>query len=197
MSSTASLAMATWHRGHHAFFVLTQGLVVALALAAEALRDVRWGEAREYLELTTTLLDASGATMELAGDFSVEDYANVIRPSMQPPALPVALSGMMSPDHIALMRELAGLRELLELHGERLEPTVTRLHQALATLYDRHIHVCERFVDGPSLRGRSEGPSAGQVLGQLKAGRLRNVPVPDTCQRHRRTHGAPTEKDKI
>lgn len=179
MNRTTSLAMATWHRGHHAFFVLSQGLVVAFALAAEALRDGRWDEARERLELATTLLGASSATMELAAEFSAEDYADIIRPSMQPPALSVALSGMMSADHTALMRELAGLRELLELHGERLEPTVTRLRQALAELYDRHIHVCERFVEGPSLRGRSEGPAAGQVLAQLKASRLRNVPIKD------------------
>ncbi len=175
MTPPTSPAIATWRRGHHAFFVLTQGLVVAFALAAEALRDGRWGRARELLELATALLDASGAAMKLAGEFSIDDYAEVIRPSMQPPALSVALSGEMSADHAALMRQLADLRTLLESHGERLEPTVTGLRRALTTLYDRHIHVCESFVAGPSLLGGSAGPPAVEVLKRIKTARLRHL----------------------
>ena len=164
-------AMRTWRRGHHVFFVLTQGLVVTLALATEALRDGEWAQAEAHLELAITLLDASGSAMELAAEFDTADYVATIRPSMQAPALPTELSGVMSADHVALMTELAGLRTHLEIHAA---PLRARFQAAVARLYDRHIRVCERFVaDAPSLRSAGSDPdSAVHVLGRIRDRRV-------------------------
>ncbi|HNH46278.1 MAG TPA: hypothetical protein PKY30_04545 [Myxococcota bacterium] len=151
-------ALSIWRRGHHVFFVLTQGMVMSFALSAEALRSGHWEAARGHLELAIRLMDASGTAMELAACFSAEDYEATVRPSMHPPATRAELSGMMSSDHVALMAELAGLRTQLALAQDRL--------------YDRHIHVCERFVDrAPSLKSGGATPAV-VVLERLRDRRL-------------------------
>ena len=165
-------ALSIWRRGHHVFFVLTQGMVMSFALSAEALRSGHWEAARGHLELAIRLMDASGTAMELAACFSAEDYEATVRPSMHPPATRAELSGMMSSDHLALMAELAGLRTQLAVAQDRLGDVGPRFFAALARLYDRHIHVCERFVDrAPSLKSGGATPAV-VVLERLRDRRL-------------------------
>ncbi|MCA9541569.1 MAG: hypothetical protein KC620_21875, partial [Myxococcales bacterium] len=98
--------LEVWRMGHQAFFALTQGLVVHAHLASEAIEAADWPAARRWLHQSISLLTASTAAMRLATAFEAEAYAEVVRPSMHAPALPIDLSGMLSTDHRAFLSAL-------------------------------------------------------------------------------------------
>jgi hypothetical protein len=168
-------AMPRWIRGHQAFAALTQGLIFSFRQLGEALRTGDSHQVRRWADLCVVLFRGSAATFELTGDFPVEDYANVVRPSMMPPASEVGLSGLMSVDHRYLVQLMRDMRPALKSLGEQ-EPAIHGdLAASLGEVYDSHIHVCERFVGArPSIltAGRTErsGPS---LIEQFKSLRLK------------------------
>lgn len=164
-----------WIRGHQIFAVLTQGLIYALRALARAVRAGDTRLACAWADTSISLLRGSGAAFVFAGDFSPETYSEAIRPSMAPPAARIALSGVMSADHRALADTLRDMRPALKSLGEADADRLARLRDALGTVYDRHIHVCERFVgERPSLltEGRLETSGPDQ-LRKFKALRLK------------------------
>jgi len=166
-----------WILGHQLFATLTQGLILAFQALARALRAGNSPDIRRWADLASSLFRGSAAAMQFTADFPEEEYRDIIRPSMMPPATPVCLSGLMSADHKYLVKTLLDMRPALQALREQDAARHDRLHEELGVVYDQHIHVCHRFVGNePSLltAGRTE-KSGPDLLRQFRALRLRSL----------------------
>lgn len=169
-----------WVRGHQLFAALTQGLIFTFQELARALREGKSSQVRRWSDVSASLLRGSAAAFEFTGDFAPEDYAAVIRPSMMPPQSEVGLSGLMSIDHRFLVRAMRDMRPSLKALHDQDQARHQKLSKDLSSVYDSHIHVCERFVGKqPSIltAGRTErsGPS---LIEQFKTLRLKPFEEP-------------------
>jgi hypothetical protein len=183
--------MKRWIRGHQIFATLSQGLIFSFLSMGRAIKLGDRVAVRRWAEISIRLLEGSGAAFVFTGDFSIEEYMAVIRPTMMPPVSETNLSGLMSLDHRVLVQTMRDMKPaLLSLHEQ--EPDLHgRLQQEMATVYDRHIHVCERFVgERPSLLtahvAKKSGPS---LIEQFKTLRMKTFDAP--VHAHRLSQGCP------
>jgi hypothetical protein len=188
-------SMHRWVRGHQLFAALTQGLIFALQELGRGLREGRSQQVRGWSDLSANLLRGSAAAFQFTGDFPQQDYAEVIRPSMMPPQSEVGLSGLMSIDHRFLVQMMRDMRPALKALYEQEQRRHEELSNGLTSVYDSHIHVCERFVGKqPSILtvGRSErsGPS---LIEQFKSLRLKPFEQPPRTTRLPHSTAAPAE----
>lgn len=144
-------AMSRWRTGHHAFFVLLQGLILTHRCLEAALAAGDLPAARQALVRSARMLDGSAAAMRFAGDIPAERYV-AVRESMTPPNVPARFSGLWSVDHCAMIEGMKALRERLAAYEERLGEEMTAWRRAINRVYEAHACVCEYFVgNGPSL----------------------------------------------
>ena len=135
-----------WIRGHQIFAVLTQSLVVAYHALAAAVRADDTAAIHAHVGLCLSLLRGSAASLRFTSQFSETAYNDFVRPRMVPPTAALPLSGLMSADHRALVRTMRDMKPAFLALREREPARYEMLHDALADVYDSHIHVCERFV---------------------------------------------------
>ncbi len=94
-----------WKGFHWSFFVNVQALIICLRRFESSLLLGDITTARTELETATDLMLASGASMQLAGSFSKQEYDSHIRPKMSPPYVQSDnFSGLMSWEHATLMQ---------------------------------------------------------------------------------------------
>ncbi len=74
--------VSIWQKMHWSFFVHTQGLIISLSRFQRAMKAGKVVEAKVELLAAADLMRASGAAMQLAGDFSREQYQREVRTSM-------------------------------------------------------------------------------------------------------------------
>lgn len=170
----AEQAMSRWHAGHHVFFVLLQGIILAHRQLKSALARGDETVARRALTQAARMLDGSAAAMLFAGDMPSECYV-VVRESMTPPNVPHKFSGLWSVDHRVMMDDLKALREQLSNLGDSLEAEWQAWRDALDRTYTAHACVCENFVGkGPSLAMQPEtGQCTRSALENIEAFRQR------------------------
>lgn len=167
-----------WRFGHHAFFNILQGIIIALSCFGEAAQARDHNAAQTALDLATTLMLGTGAAFRFTSDFLPEEYETIVRLAMKHPHVEISLSGLMSEDH-CFLNHLTTLLQPTFLH---LDPQLSQAHrqfvEAFKTAYEEHKYICERFQGGevPSLRMNPASPkSAVQVLEKLEKSRLRNI----------------------
>lgn len=167
-----------WRIGHHAFFNILQGIIIALSCFGEAARAGDHSAAETALDLATTLMLGTGAAFRFTSDFTPEEYETNVRLAMTHPNIEISLSGLMSEDHCFLNH----LTVKLQSTFSDLDPQLSQAHrqfvESFKTAYESHKYVCERFQGGdvPSLRMNPHSDkSAVQVLEKLKRSRLRNI----------------------
>jgi hypothetical protein len=99
---------------------------------------------------------------------------------MMPPASPIGLSGLMSFDHRFLIQTIRDMRPALKALREQEAGRHDGIAAALGSVYDSHIHVCERFVDTkPSLLTAGRTDRSGlSMIEQFKALRLKSFEQP-------------------
>jgi hypothetical protein len=149
-------AMSRWRVGHHAFFVLLQGIILTHRRLEAALIEGDMHSAKRTLAQAARMLEGSAAAMRFAGDMPVERY-QAVRESMTPPNVPYKFSGLWSIDHGAMIDGMKSLRERLTNNWGELETELQTWHEAIDRVYTAHACVCEYFVgNGPSLAMRSE-----------------------------------------
>lgn len=149
-------AISRWRTGHHAFFVLLQGIILSHRRLEAALMADDVSLARRALSHAARMLDASAAAMRFAGDMPPEHYI-AVRESMTPPNVPAKFSGLWSVDHWAMIEGMKSLREKLETGSSGLDAELKIWRDAIDGVYRAHACVCEYFVgNGPSLAMRSE-----------------------------------------
>ncbi len=172
-------ALRRWVRGHRIFMVLIQGLVIAVDELADTVARAESDQAAEALDLAASLMRASEAALRFAGDFTREEYQDLVRPTLMPPAAPPGLSGLHWRDHEHLVKRLAEVRQLLAGVDPTLVPLRAAFREAYAAAYDAHRFVCARFVGedvGSLLMTPKSKKSAVGVLTQYKRVRLQHIP---------------------
>ena len=160
-------ALRRWVRGHHAFFVLIQGLLLGHERLVRAMRAGQSPRIQAMLDWTVELWWASAAAFRLAGDFDAHAYATIVRPSMAPPHVSEGFSGLHSADHTELIGMLKATRPAIEDRCVTHPAEHRSYLWALSSVYDSHVYVCEELVgDGPSLKhsGSRYGARATAVL---------------------------------
>lgn len=177
----ADQAMARWHAGHHAFFVLLQGIVLSHRRVESALANGDMAGARCALTQAARMLDGSAAAMLFAGDMPPECYI-AVRESMTPPNVPSKFSGLWSTDHRVMMDGLKSLRESLTNLEDSLSVEWRAWQDALDRTYKAHAYVCEHFVGkGPSLAMQPEtGQCSRSALENIEAFRKRALALVDS-----------------
>ncbi len=173
-------ALARWKTGHHALFVIIQGLILIHKRLTAALVERRYDVAREAVAVATELFWATAALFRFAGNFSREQYEAEVRPSMMPPYVSEKFSGLYSADHTFFLRLLRSFKPLWKELPEDLRAQHRFYLWALHAAYESHGMVCEQFVGNrPSLLNlNAERPAPAVIRGVLKprtmefAGRL-------------------------
>lgn len=163
-------ALRRWVHGHRLFFALIQAAIVALNQATRTPGPV----CPRGTASAAAFLHAGAEALRLTASFSPADYAETVRPSMEPPHAPQGFSGLWSADHRALVTRL-------RLWGQSHRMTCTSdcrehrsLREAVADSYAAHLGVCERFVGSrPSLLGGAN--SAPVTLAALATHRRRFI----------------------
>lgn len=157
--STAPSPLALWQQFHWAFFVNTQGLIIALGRFKATVERGDLTAAKIELNTASDLLRASGASMELAGSFIREGYDSEVRTSMMQPNVSVDnFSGLMSWDHASLIQLWKTLRPTFQNLPGELQVEHDDFLKAYGILATSHRAVCEKFGggEGGSIRNTSE-----------------------------------------
>ena len=172
----ADQAMSRWRVGHHAFFVLLQGIVLTHRRLEVALATGDTLSAKRALAQAARMLDGSAAAMRFAGDIPAERYV-AVRESMTPPNVPEKFSGLWSLDHSAMIEGMKALRGRLADYREDLDGEMTAWRSAINRVYEAHACVCEYFVgNGPSLAMRSEaGKNCRSAVENIEVFRRRTL----------------------
>ncbi|MEM9446195.1 MAG: siderophore biosynthesis protein [Verrucomicrobiota bacterium] len=158
-------ALTLWKQFHWLFFINTQGLLVCLRRLKNALQANQIEEAKIEFKTAVSLLRASGASMEMAGQFSKAEYEKEVRPTMQAPQMPNDnFSGLMSRDHSALVRLWYELRPFFKNLPQELHPYHRDFYKAYEFLANSHRAVCKRFVGSENGSIRTENNSAIDIL---------------------------------
>ncbi|MCJ8282733.1 MAG: hypothetical protein MJK14_23680 [Rivularia sp. ALOHA_DT_140] len=98
---------------------------------------------------------ASGASMQLAGSFSRQEYESDVRPTMTPPYVQSQnFSGLMSWEHATLMQLWKRLSSTFKNIPQELESVHEKFVAAYFELAKDHKAVCQKFGgdEGGSLR---------------------------------------------
>ncbi|BAY81630.1 hypothetical protein NIES267_11070 [Calothrix parasitica NIES-267] len=136
----------TWKGFHWSFFVNVQALIICLRRfeSSFALGDI--ATAQTELETATDLMLASGASMQLAGSFSKQEYESHIRPKMSPPYVKSDnFSGLMSWEHATLMQLWKRLSPTFKNIPDELESVHQKFVEAYFELVTDHKAVCKKF----------------------------------------------------
>lgn len=166
-------ALLIWQRLHWSFFVNVQGLFLSLSRFERALDANDLAAARAELASACVMMRASGASMELAGSFSVRDYADEVRPSMTPPEVARDdFSGLMSWDHSCLIQMWRRLSPRFATLPEPLHEAHEEFMAAYRALAASHRAVCEKFGGATGGSIRTPHMSATRVLESFERSRM-------------------------
>ncbi|NEQ97348.1 MAG: siderophore biosynthesis protein [Cyanothece sp. SIO2G6] len=165
-------AQQTWKGFHWSFFMNVQGLLMCLRRFEEAIALNNIPAAQVELDTATTLMLAAGASMELAGSFSAQEYEAIVRPSMTPPHVESDnFSGLMSWEHAVLVQLWKRLSPTFAALPSALHPHHSRFVTAYGKLARAHKAVCKKFGGDEGGSIRFERSTATDTL--EKFGRVR------------------------
>lgn len=167
-----------WIRGHQIFTALSQGLIFAVNGLEAATRASDTAARGAAADLMATALDACGRALEFTGDFRADLYDDLIRTHMSPPYQPEGFSGLLSSDHRELVFRLKAARPAMDTLRAEDPRRHAKVVDALAGVYDRHKHVCAKFVGAQRaslLMAEESGRSGVDQLERFKVNRLRQL----------------------
>jgi hypothetical protein len=149
-------SLVRWKLGHQIFHIYLTAMNSLLDESFEELAAREWRALSAALDHLTTLYDASTAGMRYAADIAPEDYAAVVRPSMEPPFMSPGFSGVMNREHREMLAAVRRLRSAIRAETAAPPPSVqdawSRLEDAQRRNRASHELVCRRFVpNGVSL----------------------------------------------
>jgi hypothetical protein len=175
------IALDRWKIQHLLFFIILHGMLYLLHVLEEALDREHAPVVAAILDDFAVLMEASAYAFKLTGDFSAEDYENIVRPDME--AHDPHFSGLFSADHKELVTSLRVLKRVPDDFADEL----ARINEAVGLAYEYHAYVCERVIGrAASLANRDEtkvGPDSlrGKFLARTRvmAGfRPKGAPAP-------------------
>ncbi|MEM8672334.1 MAG: siderophore biosynthesis protein [Cyanobacteria bacterium P01_G01_bin.67] len=135
-----------WQGFHWSFFINIQGLIIAMLRFEKFITQNHLRLAGIELKTATDLMLAAAASMELAGDFTREEYEQQIRPTMMPPKVKSEnFSGLMFWDHAYLMKIWQRIQPKFQRLPPKLKSEQDEFIQAYLTLSESHKKVCRKF----------------------------------------------------
>lgn len=135
-----------WMLGHHLFFVLIQGLILAHRDLLHALETNDHQTALSAFNVATNLFWGSTAAFRFGTDYSAEEYEAIVRPTMGPPNYSAGFSDLQSVDHATLLMLMSKLTPYFKTLCPELRTAYQGYLSALHAVYENHAFVCERFV---------------------------------------------------
>ena len=139
-------SLQTWKGFHWAFFINIQGLIICLQRFEKYVIEEDIPKAKIELETATQLMLASGASMQLAGSFSRQEYENTIRQTMTYPNVRSEnFSGLMSWEHASSIQLWKKLKPIFENLPSPLKPHHEKFVAAYFSLLNAHKEVCKKF----------------------------------------------------
>jgi hypothetical protein len=166
--------LTRWIITHHLYFVLNLAAADTVSRAITALTDGERDVALGALHEAVLYVRGFTAAMVHSGDMSAACYDEKVRPTMQPPAVPVALTGRTQPEHRAFRKAMRALATVSPesfdmLAATDLELAVARDALLEADLQDieRHIIVAAALVGNDSSIVRT-GESAESAIAVLR-----------------------------
>jgi hypothetical protein len=167
-----STAIRRWITVHHIFIAQLQGLLLVHRILRDDLTRGDMTAAGRDLLIAAELLRASAAAMALAKGIESGEYANEVRPSMQPPNVAQGFSGLWSADHAAVLQTMRQVGPILS-NTPALGPCRDTYLRILSKVYVAHADICAAFVgSGASLQMLVETDATESGADQLR-GRLR------------------------
>jgi hypothetical protein len=171
---------ARWKLGHLVYGLANRAAAQRIERALAALDEGQEQAACELLTDATRDLEAASAAMEFATAITASEYCRLVRPTMHPPALEVALSGGLNADHRALRQAISRLHAVLDQSFTDLAhrcPDLAHardglLHADLSDL-ERHIVLTLRLVGSRPALDEPGDESAVQSLRALYLRRAR------------------------
>jgi hypothetical protein len=169
--------LTRWTITHHFYFVLNLAAAEAVSRGTAALADGDRDTAATAFQQAAVLVRGFTAAMIHSGDMSAACYDKVVRPTMQPPAVPAALTGRTQPEHKAFrkaMRKLVGVCDepFAKLAIDHPELAVAREALLDADLHDieRHVVITAALVgdDHSILQGDESAESAIAILRTMR-----------------------------
>jgi hypothetical protein len=162
-----------WVRGHHAFMVILQWQIILFHCLRRHVEQFG-GDARgcELLKLLILSMRATLQAFRFTAEFTSDAYAQLVRPTLMPPAAPAGMSGLNWRDHQYLLKGLTKLDGSFGSADDVIRGLYAMLKAELRDVYDGHKYVCSRFVgeDAVSLMSKT---SAVAILERLKEQRSR------------------------
>ncbi|WP_285738909.1 hypothetical protein [Kitasatospora phosalacinea] len=148
--------LTRWVVTHHFYFVLNLAAAHSVSRAAQALLDRDRDTALAALAEALVYVRGFTAAMIHSGDMSAPCYDAKVRPTMQPPAVPVALTGRTQPEHKAYRQAMRRLAKIAPPFAEafaadpELAVAVDALLEADLQDIERHIAVTAALVGDES-----------------------------------------------
>lgn len=172
--------LTRWVITHHFYFVLNLAAADAVSRAVSGLADGDRDAAFDAVQEAIVLVRGFTAAMIHSGDMSAPCYDAMVRPTMQPPAVPVALTGRTQPEHKAFRKAMRNLVKVSAQPFAELaaaDPELAMARDALleADLQDieRHISVTAGLVgdDRSIVQGGASAESAVAMLRTMRHSR--------------------------
>jgi hypothetical protein len=168
-------AIDAWIHGHWSFFTLVQSLIICLERFRLALTNGDIDAAKTELSAAANILLASGAAMQMAGDFQKAVYEQEVRHLMMPPNVHSQnFSGLMSEDHAYLMKLWKELKPLFS----NLPPELELEHRNFVLAYQElaigHRAVCDKFGGGDNKSLRSQYTALDE-LDKFRQARMKSI----------------------
>ncbi|MEU2840414.1 hypothetical protein ABZ776_25490 [Streptomyces sp. NPDC007076] len=169
--------LTRWVITHHFYFVLNLAAAAAVSRATAALAGRDRDTAVTALREAAVLVRGFTAAMIHSGDMSSACYDAMVRPTMQPPAVPAALTGRTQPEHKAFRK---AMRKLVAVSAEpyaelaAAEPEIALARDILldADLQDieRHVVITAALVgdDQSIVQGDEAAESAIAILRTMR-----------------------------
>ncbi|MDJ0572188.1 MAG: hypothetical protein QNJ53_24530 [Pleurocapsa sp. MO_192.B19] len=161
-----------WQDFHWSFFINVQGLIISILRFESLMAREKIQLAKIELKTASSLMSAAAASMELAGEFSREEYEQYIRPTMMPPKVQSDdFSGLMFWDHAYLMKIWKKIQPRFKNMPLALKSEQDEFILAYMTLSKSHKEVCSKFGGNEIGSLRSQNTTAIKTLEKFEKNR--------------------------
>ena len=161
-----------WKGFHWSFFINIQGLIISMLRFEKFMTMEKIQLARIELKTAANLMFAAAASMELAGEFSREEYEQYIRPTMMPPKVQSDdFSGLMFWDHAYLMTIWKTIQPRFKTMTIALKSEQDEFVLAYMALSKSHKRVCSKFGGDEIGSLRSQNTTAIKTLEKFEQNR--------------------------
>ena len=165
-----------WKGFHWSFFINVQGLIISMLRFEKLMNIENIQLAGIELKTSANLMLAAAASMELAGDFSRQEYEQYIRPTMMPPKVRSDdFSGLMFWDHAYLMKTWKKIQPIFKNMPLALKSEQDEFVLAYTALCQSHKKVCSKFGGNEVGSIRSQNTTAIETLEKFEQNRIKSI----------------------